>query len=205
MRCSAAILVLAALAFGTWGAAEGPTFSICYPHYKYLRAVDSLSAVDFHNFNLILFDDDGRRMLLAKLQDGTFEHKYKVGGDWVKVASIQYWSPEKTGPPKALLRADYVETGASSSDFGLVQVFELTEGHPVVLQQILFNTRGEGADSAFDSKKGVLKIRGVHGWEHCCPTTLDVGTFKWNGSGFALTESKSIPMPSAQPPGVKPR
>jgi hypothetical protein len=70
-----------------------------------------------------------------------------------------------------------VTTGASASDFQVVQVFSIRDNHPVLVQQILFNTRGcKTAGAKYSAQARTLTVKAVHGWEHCCPKTLDVLT-----------------------------
>jgi hypothetical protein len=90
-------------------------------------------------------------------------------------------------PEIAVAQFDLVETAGSSSDYGVVQVFRLKEDHLTVVQQILFNTRGNAkVGAAIDARSSTLTIRGVHGWEHCCPTELDVLRFRIDDGLFKL-------------------
>jgi hypothetical protein len=178
---------------------DASTFSICYPKHSYYQQVASIREVDFRNLDLIIYYERGKKSLVAKLRKGLFQRDYPTHCyDWVKLNSVVYFEDASTAGEKALVTADWVSACASSDDTGIVQVFEISDGHPVALQQIEYNERGGGASHSFNPKTGTLTIKGAHGWEHCCPTTLDVGTFKWNESKFTLVKTASIPIPSVQ-------
>ena len=205
MREAIVIIVLIAMALGAASALPNPTFSICEPRYKYPERFRSFEEIDFRNREIVVFGEGGHRLLAAKLQDGVFNARHSHSSDWVKLISATNFDDAGGRPRRALLRLDYVSTGASASDFGIVQIFELLDDHLVVSQQIMFNERGGGAESSFSAKNGILTIKGIHGWEHCCPTTLDVGTFQWNESRFKLMKTASIPIPSTGGSNAAPR
>jgi|SRR5579863_67301 len=178
---------------------DSATFEIRYPRYSYKKRVDSLHEIDFRNFELIIFGGRGTTNLVANLRNGVFQRDYPSACyDWMKLASVVYFDDSRFQGQKALVMADLVSACGSSSDFGVVQVFGIANGQPVVLQQILYNERGDGAGSSYNVKTSILTIKGVHGWEHCCPTNLDVGTFRWNGSRFGLVKTTSIPLSTAK-------
>jgi hypothetical protein len=178
---------------------DSPTLEVRYPKHSYSQQVKSIREIDFRNFELIIFGGRGKTNLVADLRHGIFQRNYTDGCyDWLKLASVVYFDDASGEGQKALVMADWVSACGSSSDFGVAQVFGIANGQPIVLQQILYNERGGGAASSYSMKTSTLTIKSVHGWEHCCPTTLDVGTFKWNGSKFALTKTDSIPIPSVK-------
>lgn len=114
------------------------------------------------------------------------------GYDWLRLDGVRFLGESSEF---AIVPFSWVTAGGSTSDFGVVQVFTLREGHPVVVQQILFNTRGCGASSQLSIRPLLLTIKGVHGWEHCCPKTLDVIKFRWTGGSFHLKSHHSVPLP----------
>ena len=78
--------------------------------------------------------------------------------------------------------------GTSSSgatSVGLLQVFEVRDGHAVVTQQIRYNRLGEGVGAVFNPDTLSLTVRGIHGWERG-GTAVDVGKFRWDGKKFVL-------------------
>jgi hypothetical protein len=174
---------------------EKPTFDITQPDYRYPVTVNSLQEIDFNNFKLAYFYR-GRPDPMFQLRAGKFARKYEIGGyDQVGLESVEFFDFRNHVFAHALVTFWWVTAGGSTSSSQVVQVFELSDGHPVVVQQIVFNARGLGASSRFELGTQKLTIRGVHGWEHCCPTTLDEGTFEWNGAVFKITTYHSIPMP----------
>jgi hypothetical protein len=193
----AAFLVFLLVCVGICSAVtDSATFEVRYPQHSYSQQVKSIREIDFRNFALIIFGGRGKTNLVANLRNGIFQRNYPSGCyDWLKLVSVAYFDDAGAGGQKAIVMVDWASACGSTSDFGVVQVFGVVNGQPAVLQQILYNERGGGATSSYSMKTSTLTIKSVHGWEHCCPTTLDVGTFKWNGSRFALTRIDSIPIP----------
>ena len=171
-----------------------PTVEVVAPDHVYPTTTESLRSLDFHNLQFRIFDEHGKSMLVAKLRNGKSESKWTLenGSNWLRLDWVRFVDEES---PLAFASLSWVTTGASASDFGVVQVFTLREGHPVVVQQILFNTRGCGASAALSFHPLLLTIKGVHGWEHCCPNTLDVIKFAWAGGSFQRTSHHPVPMP----------
>ena len=99
----------------------------------------------------------------------------------------------------ALLVTDWLGCGASCNDTGMVQVFELQSGHPVLIQQIGFDSDAVGADATFDNDSSTLTVTGRSndGSAHCCPQNLDVVTYQWGGQEFVQTSYKRVPVPSS--------
>jgi hypothetical protein len=198
MRRAAFLLFLVVYPGISLALTDTATFEVRYPQYSYDQQLNSLHEIDFRNFTLIIFGGRGKTNLVAKLRNGIFQRDYPHGcSDWLKLASVKYFDDADAEAQKALVTADWTSACASANDTGVVQVFGIANGRPTVLQQILYNERGGGTALSFNVKTETLTIKGLHGWEHCCPTTLDVGTFKWNGSKFALMKTASIPIPPA--------
>jgi hypothetical protein len=180
----AVILVAAFFLSGQSVSTNPPTFDVTYPNYSYARRAASIKDIDFRNVNLIIFDEAGKPELAAKLRKGKFEQNHRSGGhEWVRIASVKYFGSPTNGDQRALVSIDGVSAGGSSSSYGVLQVFGIVDEHPFVTQQIEYNRRGEGTGSLFDSQKGILRIEGVHGWEHCCPTTLERSAGMEHGFG----------------------
>lgn len=112
--------------------------------------------------------------------------------DWLGLDWVRFVGEESKF---AIASLSWVTAGGSSSSAGVVQVFTLREGHQVVIQQILFNTRGCGTSSELATHPLLLNIKGVHGWEHCCPKTLDVIKFRWAGGSIQVLSHRSVPLP----------
>lgn len=173
-----------------------PTVDVIRPEYPYQQTVESLHAIDFRNFEFRIFNDDRKPMLTARLRHGSYKSGWNtqegmsddVGLNWIRFVG-------SSDSEYAVISLWWVEAAGSSSSYGIVQVFALQDKHPVVIQQIEFNTRNcQTAEASFAAANGVLTVKGVHGWEHCCPRTLDVVTFRWTGSRFQQRSAKSVPM-----------
>jgi hypothetical protein len=171
-----------------------PTVEVVTPDHVYATSTESLRHLDFHNLQFRIFDEHGKSMLAARLRNGKYESKWTPGNgsNWLRLDWVRFVDEESQF---AIASLSWVTTGGSASDFGVVQVFTLREGHPVVVQQILFNTRGCGASSALTTHPLLLTIKGVHGWEHCCPNTLDVIKFNWAGGSFQRRSHHSVSLP----------
>src|SRR5215472_6245629 len=150
-----------------------PTFEAVTPDHVYATTAKSLKRLDFLNLQFHVFDEHGKSLLTAKLRDGEYKSKWELenGYAWLGLDWVRFVGEESKF---AIASLSWVTAGGSSSSSGVVQVFTLREGHPVVVQQILFNTRGCGTSSELSTYPLLLNIKGVHGWEHCCPKMLDV-------------------------------
>ncbi len=180
-----------------WCSGQTLTFKESFPNYQHDGTVAGLARAELQNSPFVIFDTDGKPELTGTLQNGNFErvHGEYHAGERVHMEGVYEISSSEPEAPVALLALTYLSWAGSSSEEGIVQVMQLQNSHPVVLQQIAYNRRGSSdAGYAFNSRTGILTIKGVHGWEHCCPTTLDIGTYKWNGSRFLLVDASSAPL-----------
>ena len=172
-----------------------PTLKICYPHYSYPETLASLRRLDLKDSEVVTFDEGGRPGPKAHLRAGKCEVRFKETSYWLGLKWSMVLQNEPSETEIAVAQFDLVETAGSSSDYGVVQVFQLKEGRLSVVQQILFNTRGSAKVGAtLDARSNTLTIRGVHGWEHCCPTELDVVRFRIDGDLFKLMGHRKVPL-----------
>jgi hypothetical protein len=154
---------------------SAPTVEICYPQFSYSQSFASLRQIDLKNFDVMTFDENGKPDLKAHLRAGKYEARSEGTRYWLGLKWFKVPHKEPNEPETAVAQFDLVVTSGSASDYGVVQVFRLDDGHLKVVQQILFNTRGNAKVGAMlDAKSNTLTIRGVHGWDHCCPTQLDI-------------------------------
>jgi hypothetical protein len=172
-----------------------PTLEVSSPNHSYPTSLASIRQLDLNNSEVVIFDDKGEPELKAHLRGGKYEIHYRVGSDWLRHNWLKVLNGDSGETETAVAEFDWVATGASASDYGVVQLFQLDDGHLKVVQQILFNTRGSKKVGAFfNPKSNVLVVRGVHGWEHCCPTRLDVVTFRFDGSAFKQVAYHMAPL-----------
>jgi hypothetical protein len=172
-----------------------PTIEVVALQHTYKTVAGrSLNLIDFRNFRVHIFDAKTRRPIFsAKLRDGKYESKWTLekGSDSLRLDWARLIGEKSRF---AVILLSWETTGASTSDFGVVQVFTMRNPHPVVVQKILFKERGCGASAKLSNPPVSLTISGVHGWEHCCPKSLDVVTFSWDGL-FRLQHHRRVPLP----------
>jgi hypothetical protein len=171
------------------------TVDIYFPNYSYTEAVPSFSEPNMKNAELIIFGENGAMDIRARLRKGLYERHNKEGGggtvefEWVKPVRINLVNTNFV-----VAYYTWVAWMGSSSDIGVVQLLQLVDGHVKVAQQILFNLRGsKTAGAFFDVKSSSLKIRGVHGWEHCCPTELDLMRFHFEDGLLKQVSHRMVP------------
>ena len=166
------------------------------PHFEYHHRFDSISAVDFRNLELNIFDDKGHARVKAKLKDGTYETS-GLPRDWVAITGISYFDFQSGKPRHALVSFLWTATGADANSYGGVQVFTIQNGWLTVVQQIFFTTRHAGAGAVFDGATGALFVNSSHYLQvdpHCCPSRQDVIRYAWSGDSFRQVEVKTFPV-----------
>jgi hypothetical protein len=145
--------------------------------------------VDYRNAPLFAGDRT------VPLRDGKYEQNENPGSDSVTVEHV--FCLDHGVAEHALLATDWVSCGASCNSSGMVQVFELRGGHPVVVQQIDFDSDAKGTGAAFDDDSRILTITGRSNEEspHCCAKSLDVVAYRWQGQEFVQSSYKRVPVP----------
>ena len=79
---------------------------------------------------------------------------------------------------------------------GLLQVIEVENRRLVVNQQLTFDRQAPGTDADFDPKTATLTVRARSNDDspHCCPKSIDVVTFRWDGKKFVEKSHRTIPV-----------
>lgn len=173
------------------------------PAFEYHHRFDSVSAVDFRNLELNIFDAKGKVRVDAKLKNGVYES----GGmprDWVAINSISYFDFQAGRPRYALVSFLWTWTGADAASYGGVQLFTIQNGWLMVVQQIFFIARHAGAGATFDPATGALFVNSSHYLQvdaHCCPSRQDVIRYAWSGHDFRQVDLKTFPV--AAPPNLR--
>lgn len=173
------------------------------PAFEYHHRFDSVSAVDFRNLELNIFDAKGKVRVDAKLKNGVYES----GGmprDWVAINSISYFDFQAGRPRYALVSFLWTWTGADAASYGGVQLFTIQNGWLMVVQQIFFIARHAGAGATFDPATGALFVNSSHYLQvdaHCCPSRQDVIRYAWSGHDFRQIDLKTFPV--AAPPNLR--
>lgn len=187
------------------------SFYTVSPAFEYHYRYDSISAVDFRNQELNIFDAKGKVRVRAKLKNGIYESA-GMPRDWVAVNNISYFDFQAGKPRYALVSFLWTATGADASNYGGVQLFTIQNGWLTVVQQIFFTARHAGAGAVFDSATGILFVSSSHYLQvdaHCCPSQQDVIRYVWSGHDFRQVAMKTFPVAASpnlriQKPPVKP-
>jgi len=98
----------------------------------------------------------------------------------------------------ALVSIDFLACGGSCSDDGLLFLFAIDQGHPVITQRFRYDAQIQGAGQSFDpaSRRLTIKARSGDATAHCCPKHMDIATYRWAGDKFELEKSERVPVSS---------
>jgi hypothetical protein len=156
-----------------------------------LTASNGVCGVDY--LNAPVFDGEDT----VSLRAGKYEGHVQLGESSVEVKLLSCL--DRGVAEHALLATDWVDCGASCNSHEIVQVFELRDGHPALVQQISFDSDAKGTGATFDDNSRTLTITGRSNEEspHCCPKSLDVVTYRWAGQQFVQSSYKRVPVPNS--------
>lgn len=172
---------------------EGPLFHLRSYSYVYPNSYRSMHDVDFKNLTVTFANDKNGRPILVHLRHGKWEVSDRLGQNSVRLGGLHFLKSAEPGREYALAVYEGDEVGGSSSQFGTAQVFELAGRRLRVTQQIDWDLHYGGPYSPlddFNEKASTLTIRSAHyqpGDGHCCVSSFDVVTFRWDGHGFRQT------------------
>jgi hypothetical protein len=172
---------------------------ISYPNYRYQVRVSSLHSVDFQNFKVFWFDGE-KPDRGARLRNGAFLRRFDGGLERVKLHKVNFIGPPQSREQRVVMDLSWSDCGGSCTVVGLVQVFELRAGHPTVVQEIEYDAGAEKAGVQFDPRSQVLTVKARRDDEtpNCCPKTLDVMRFEWNGKEFVFRSAESEPVTNSK-------
>jgi hypothetical protein len=172
---------------------DAPNYEISHPNYQYSITITSLRDIDFKNFeNLTVFwRRDNKPEPGVRLVDGRFSQRYPEGGGEEVVLDLVRFID---GGQRAVIDLLWKTCGASCSDSGLVQVFALNAGHPMVVEQIAYERHAPNTGVKLDAESRILTVTGRSSQPspNCCPKSLDVMTFEWDGKGFIFKSSDRV-------------
>jgi hypothetical protein len=175
---------------------DAPNYEISYPNYQYSITVTSLRDIDFKNFeNLTVFwRRNNKPEPGVRLVDGKFSQRYPEGGGEEVVLDLVRFID---GGQHAVIDVLLKSCGASCSDSGLVQVFALNAGHPIVVEQIAYERHAPNTGVELDTESRILTVTGRSSEPspNCCPKSLDVMNFEWDGADFVFKNSKRVALP----------
>jgi len=172
-----------------------PTIEVLYPNYPLPGLFRSFRETDLKESEAAILGEGGKVYVKAHLHKGLYEVQHKDISDWLRLNWVSSPNQEIAEAKYGIADFDWVSTGASASDYGVIQVLQLCDGRLKITQQIVFNTRGSNkAGATFDPKTNTLTIRGIHGWEHCCASQLDVVQFRFAGNTLQRVSYRQIPL-----------
>jgi hypothetical protein len=180
---------VASAAFGQ----SGPNYEISYPERQYAITVSSLRDLDFQNFTLFWYRN-GKREPTAHLENGNFTRRDEtVGGEYVTLDLVKVLEVGQY----AVIDVSWRNCGGSCSESGLVQVFKLQSAHPTVVEQINYGRHAAGCGATFDGASGILTVTGRSSEPspNCCPKSLDVMTFEWDGKQLVFKAGRRDALP----------
>jgi hypothetical protein len=177
---------------------DAPNYEISHPNYQYSITVASLRDIDFKNFeNLTVFRlRNNKPEPGVRLVDGKFSQRYPEGGGEEVVLDLVRFID---GGQRAVIDVLWKSCGGSCSESGLVQVFALNAGHPVVVEQIAYERHAPNTGVELDAQSRILTVSGRSSEPspNCCPKSLDVMNYEWDGGGFVFKNSKRMTLPDA--------
>lgn len=128
------------------------------------------------------------------------------GVDEVGIDSVHCLPPEEGAPQRAMVLLHWWSTGASFSGHGVVQLFESASGYPTVSQQIYYISKAPGSGASWDMRSLTLTVKATHYTAfdaRCCPSKLDIITFRLTQQGFVKRAQRTISLDQVTPSSVK--
>ncbi len=140
-----------------------------------------LSAVDFKNFNYLLFlpsRDEGRSIpapVQVPVQNGSYGDDDSASPVFDVVSTQVVKVPHVPGGERAIVVGDRYENGGSQRCTGVVQLFAMVAGRLVLTDELTYDCRGT-VGAHYNPKKKRLTVLSAHyaaGDRPCCPTLAD--------------------------------
>lgn len=168
----------------------GPPFETTALNYRYLGSYDRMKDIDFRNVTAHIFYDQGKSEFTARLSNGSFEGRLKIGLDSVNLDAVHQLPAASPNTEYELVLLTWFSARGSSDTSGIAQVFELRDHRLTIKQQMNWDEHFEpdGPYVLFDEQSRTLTFRAAHylpGDSHCCVSAVDVVTMRWNGIHFA--------------------
>ncbi len=175
---------------------EAPSYEILSPDYQYDISASSIRDINFKNLMVFWYRIDQLRPS-AQLSAGSFQKRYDGGAENVRLDFVKFLDDPSTAVPRAVIDLLWESCGGSCSDNGLVQVFELRSGHPTVVEQIRYGRHAPETGVSLDLTSRILTVTGRSSEPspNCCPKSLDVVEFTWEGRKFVFKNRKRLALP----------
>jgi hypothetical protein len=174
--------------------ASVPAVTVSKPNRVLEQITDSVCRVDFRNSRMFLGDDWS-----AALTNGSYEKHADLESQYVDLKNLFCFDGGAGSGERTLVTTEWRGCGADCQITGVVQVFELRNSHPAIIQQIEFDSKAQGTGATFDPVSLTLTVtgRGKHEEDEaeCCPKNLDIVTYRWEGQQFVQSSYKRVPVP----------
>lgn len=173
------------------------------PNYGYTQPISSFRQVDFKNFDFVVFDVDGQPSRSVSLENGEYHERHEETGSDLTLGPVQYFGTSrlsvKNEPRYVLVTLRERDLGTNPTDASIVQVWKMEKHHLYVVQQLTFDQQAPGAGVSFDTKTGrlIIKARTNDDSPACCPRSLELISFRWNGREFTQETAQTLPVPAS--------
>ena len=188
------VVIVGSLAAAQDPAEAAPNYQISHPNHQYGISVASIGDVDFKNLTVFWYRND-EPVSSARLHNGSFQQEYESGGgEDVSLDLLKFLSLQGGAEQRAFIDILWKSCGGSCSENGLVQVIELRSGHPTVVEQITYGRHAPNTGAKLDRESRTLTVTGRSSEPspNCCPKSLDVMTFEWDGKQFIFKTSNRV-------------
>jgi len=146
---------------------------------RYMALVESVRKVDFGN--LYYYIGKGTTGDIVQLRNGKSEISFRFGLDSFSLDRVYYFRPTRSAHEVAVVEIRHFYEGRSSSQDGVLLVFQIDDESLVITQQLVYDQQLKGTGTEFDPGTRTLII---HASARCCPKSIDEVTFEWNGKAF---------------------
>lgn len=170
-----------------------PAVAVSAPNRVLNLKANDPCAIDFSNTQ-IPGENESRSVRLKK---GIYKN-----GSTSKYESVRlehkYCLEDKDHKQRALVLTNWFDCSDGCTSTGVVQLFGVHAGQPVITQQFVFDSHAEGTGATFGDRSLTLTIttRSDDGSPSCCAQNLDVVTYGWQGTEFRQTSYRRVPAPA---------
>jgi hypothetical protein len=186
-------LALAAIGQGATGVSA---IDVSTPNRILAIKASEACSVDFRNIRVY----GENRDYTARLRNGKYKRKFDSGYEAVNLNNVFCFEPKTGHARQAIIVLEWLDCGGSCSSTGIVQLVAIRSGHPVVIQQFVYDSHATGTGVRFDPNSLLLTIigRSNDGSPNCCAKNLDLVTYRWQGPKFVQEQYKRVPAPPPQ-------
>lgn len=174
--------------------------TITYKPRLFAADVTDIAKMGLANRQAVLLDH-GKVLEKVKLKQGRGTKTTRLGEEgYSEKTEVQIGWQKSLGQDHRLAYYEWGWYAASSSQSGVVQVFELRDGKVSITQQIDFDMHhgGHAVGASFDPNSRTITVRSVP-YEspdgRCCPTYINIVTFRWDGQLFVSVRARRAPLP----------